>query len=87
MSLRVPKPSPREIGDGKYLVWGKTPAGLHLEVIFVFKVPEELVFANLQMIDWSLLIDYPATVPVYICHAMPMKAKQMRQYRRIRRAR
>lgn len=30
------------------------------------------------------LIDYAATVSIYICHAMPMKQKQLRQYRRIR---
>lgn len=77
-------PFPRELGDGKYLVWGQTPAGDHLEVIFAFKLPETLAFADLDLLDWGTMIDFPATVSVYICHAMPMKDKQLRQYRKIR---
>lgn len=76
-------PFPREIGGEKYLVWGQTLAGSHLEVIFAFRVPEALAFADLDFLDWGTLIDYPATVSIYSCHAMPMKEKQLRQYRRI----
>jgi hypothetical protein len=78
------EPFPREMGGGKYLVWGQTVSGDHLEVIFAFRVPEELAFADLDLFDWGALIDYPATVSIYVCHAMPMKDKQLRQYRRIR---
>lgn len=77
-------PFPREIGDGKFLVWGRTAASDYLEVIFVFKIPEELEFAALQLLDWAALIDYPGTIAIYICHAMPMKAKQLRQFRKLR---
>jgi|SRR5690348_13442547 len=77
-------PFPREIGDGKYLVWGQTASGQYLQVIFAFKLPQELAFADLEFLDWGTMIDYPATVSIYICHAMPMKPSQIRQYRKIR---
>jgi hypothetical protein len=38
-----------------------------------------------RITNWGKIIDYPATVSIYICHAMPMKEKQLRQYRKIRR--
>lgn len=41
-------PFPREIGDGKFLVWGRTATGDFLEVIFAFRIPEELEFADLS---------------------------------------
>ncbi|MGD0139834.1 MAG: hypothetical protein ABSD28_13225 [Tepidisphaeraceae bacterium] len=77
-------PFPRDMGDGKYLVWGKTASGDYLEVIFAFRVPEDLEFLALGVLDWGVLIDYPATVPIYICHAMPMKSKQLRRYKKLR---
>jgi len=45
----------------------------------------ELEFTSLTLLDWSALVDYELTVVVYICHAMPMKEKQLRQYRKLRR--
>lgn len=77
-------PFPREIGDEKYLVWGQTASGDYLEVIFAFRVSEDLAFSDLDISDWGAMIDYPATVSIYICHAMPMKKKQLREYRKIR---
>lgn len=77
-------PFPREIGGDKYPVWGQTLAGGYLEVIFAFRLPEALAFADLDFLDWGTLIDYPGTVSIYICHAMRMKEKQLGQYRRIR---
>jgi hypothetical protein len=81
---RAEAPFPRELGDGKYLVWGTTPSGDHLQVVFAFKVPKSLAFADLELLDWGTMIDDPATVSIYICHAMPMTEKQRRQYRKIR---
>jgi hypothetical protein len=77
-------PFPRELGNDKYVVWGRTASGGYLEIIFAFKVPENLAFDDLDVLDWSTIIDYPGTVVIYICHAMPMKRKQLRQYRKIR---
>jgi uncharacterized DUF497 family protein len=81
--LHAQAPFPREISDGKLLVWGQTAAGNHLEIVFALKVPEELEFSSLEFLDWAALIDYHGTVAIYIIHAMPMKQKQLRQYRRI----
>jgi hypothetical protein len=78
------EPFPREIGDDKYLVWGQTAAGGYLQVVFAFKLPEDLSFQDLDLLDWATVIDYPGTVSIYICHAMPMIEKQIRQLRKIR---
>ena len=77
-------PFPREIGDDKYLVWGKAPSGGYLQVVFTFKVPEELEFTSLTFLDWAKLIDYDGTVAIYVIHAMPLTSKQLRQYRKLR---
>jgi hypothetical protein len=62
-----------------------TANGDLLEVIFAFKVPEELNYGSLGLLEWGTVIDYPGTVAIYICHAMPMKSKQLRQYRKLKR--
>ena len=77
-------PFPREVGGGKYLVWGQTSTGAYLEVIFTFRSPDEIPFESLSLLEWSAFIDYAARVAVYVLHSMPMKKKQLRQYRRIR---
>lgn len=77
-------PFPREIGDGKYLVWGKAPSGGFLQVAFAFKLVEELEFTSLTFLDWVTLIDYDGTVAIYVIHAMPMTSNQLRQYRKLR---
>jgi hypothetical protein len=78
-------PFPREIGDGKYLVWGKTSAEIFVEVIFAFRLPEDLEFASLTFLEWCVVLDYHADIAIYICHAMPMTDKQIRQFRKLRR--
>jgi len=78
------KPFPREIGRNKHLVWGTTPSGRFLQVVFAFKLPEELEFRNLELLDWGTMIDYEGTVAVYVIHAMPLTKKQLRQYRKLR---
>lgn len=78
------EPFPREIGDGKFLIWGQTASGAYLQVVFAFVLPEKLRFSDLDLMDWSAIIDYPGTVAIYICHAMPMKPSQVHQYRKLR---
>jgi hypothetical protein len=78
-------PFPREIGGNKYVVWGKTSSGGYLEVVLAFKLPEQLNFGSLAMLDWAALIDYDITVAIYVIHAMPLKTKQLRQLRKLRR--
>jgi hypothetical protein len=79
-------PFPREIGNDKLLVWGQTKTREYLEVVFAFKLPDDLEFTSLEFLDWISALDYQGTVAIYIIHAMPMKDKQMRQYLRIRKS-
>jgi hypothetical protein len=81
---RAREPFPRDVGDDKYLVWGQTPSGRYLQVIFVIKLPEDVEFQSLTMLDWSAFIDSGATAAIYICHAMPMTERQISQYRKLR---
>ncbi|HEY3242876.1 MAG TPA: BrnT family toxin [Phycisphaerae bacterium] len=37
------RPYPRQVGHGKYLLWGQTDAGAYLQVIFVKRDAEILV--------------------------------------------
>jgi hypothetical protein len=78
-------PFPREIGDGKYLVWGKSKRERYLQVVFAFKLPDELESTSLTFLDWSALIDYEGTVAIYVIHCMPMTSRQVGQYRKLRR--
>ena len=77
------KPFPREAADDKYLVWGRASSGRFLQVVFAFKLPEELEFSNLSFLDWAALIDYENVVAVYVIHAIPMTKKQLRQYHKL----
>jgi hypothetical protein len=77
-------PFPREIGDDKFLIWGQNTDGRYLQVVFAFKLPEELEFTSLTFLDWSALIDYQATVAIYVIHCMPLTSRQLRQYRKLR---
>jgi hypothetical protein len=77
-------PFPREVGEDKHLVWGKALSGGFLQVVFAFKLPEQLEFNSLALLDWATLIDYEGTVAVYVIHAMPLTKKQLREYRKLR---
>jgi uncharacterized DUF497 family protein len=79
----VREPFPRQIGEDKYLVWGQNAQARHLQVVFAFKLPEELEFTSLTFLDWSALIDYDSTVAIYVIHCMPLTARQLRQYRKL----
>ena len=37
------RPWPEKIGNGKWRVWGQTPGGLYLQVIYAFS-PQDVVF-------------------------------------------
>lgn len=76
-------PFPREIGNEKFLVWGQSAAGRHFQVVFAFKVPDDLEFNSLNYLDWSALIDYETTIAIYVIHCMPLTTKQLRQYRKL----
>lgn len=78
------EPFPRDVGEGKYLVWGQTRSGRYVQVIFALKLPEEIEFDAMSMLEWAAFLDRGADVAVYICHAMPMNQRQISQYRKTR---
>jgi len=40
---RARRPFPRELGNGKVLVYGQTPEGRYIQVIYIFS-PEDVIF-------------------------------------------
>jgi|SRR5687767_5633359 hypothetical protein len=78
------RPFPREIGDDKYLVWGRTTDGRPLQVIFVYRTEDEI---DLEALDLDVLaqLTEQKLVAVYVIHAMQLTPKMLRQFRRLRR--
>ena len=76
-------PFPRQIEDEKQLVWGRTPNGRYLQVVFVYLADEDVDYFALSERD---RIEFEGGKHVsYVIHAMEMTAVQKRQYRRLRR--
>jgi uncharacterized DUF497 family protein len=75
-------PFPSPIGEGKYVVWGQTSEGRHLQVIFVYRAVETISLEevephrrlDLQEVDWV----------VYRIHARELTAGEKRRFRRRR---
>ena len=83
--LRHAKPPfPREIGDDKHLVWGRTRDDRPLQVVFVYRTEDEI---DLQSLDLDALeqLTKQALVFVYVIHAMQLTPKMLRQHRKIER--
>jgi hypothetical protein len=76
-------PFPREIGDDKHLVWGRTRGGRPLQVVFVYKTDTELDPASLDLESLARLADEDVAVRVYVIHAMQLTPKMLRQYRKV----
>jgi hypothetical protein len=76
-------PFPQEIGDDKFVIWGQNESGRHLQVVLAFKIPAELEFNQLELLDWGMMIDYVGTIAVYVIHAMPLTRDQLRRYRKL----
>lgn len=56
-------PFPREEGDGKYLVWGKTAAGRYLQVVFAYRPHDEVDHESLTLEELMELSNV-AEIPV-----------------------
>ena len=67
------------------MVWGQTPEGRYLQVVFIHPADDEIDPESLQLVD---LIDYSegSAEVVYVIHAMELDAKRKRQYRKLFRA-
>ena|ERR1043165_6152667 len=78
-------PFPRAIGDGKYMVWGLTSLERYLQVIFVFKRPEELDYESLSPEQWQIMEAEKIARVIRVIHAMDLTEKMKRSFRRIMR--
>ena len=81
----VRPPFPMEIGDEKLVVWGQTDDGRYLEVIFVLKPPQDVLYESLTAEDWHEVESGRATEIIRVIHAMdltPAMKKRLRKRRR-----
>jgi uncharacterized DUF497 family protein len=73
-------PWPEQKGDDKLVVWGPTEVGRLLQVIFVFKRPDEIEFESLPAEEWENLAEDDEVI--YVIHAMELTPSMKRIYRR-----
>ena len=78
-------PFPQGVGDGKRRVWGATPAGRLLQVIYVLKREDEVTFESVAPLDWAMLQEMPDVRITRIIHAMNLTPDMKRQWHRFRR--
>jgi len=78
-------PFPQEVGDGKRRVWGATPAGRLIQVVYVLKRQDAVAFESVDSLDWIALDENPDAKIVRVIHAMDLTADMKRQLRRRRR--
>ena len=81
--LYAEPPFPREIGDDKLVVWGRTQAGRYLQVIFVHKESDDVDFRSLSPTDLAELSEQSSVAVARIVHAMDLTPKLLKQYRRM----
>jgi uncharacterized DUF497 family protein len=78
-------PFPREIGDGKHLVWGPTSKGWLPQVVFTYRAEDEIDYESLDFEDLVELADETNVIVMYVIHAMPLTERMVRQHRKLRR--
>jgi len=74
-------PFPAESGDGKFVVWGQSRDGRHLQVIFVYREEDEVDYESLTLED-LLTLEVDGGPVAYVIHAMDLTPKMKQQYRR-----
>lgn len=65
-------PFPQSVEDDKFVVWGVTEGGRHLQVIFVFKTPDEISYESLAIEDWMDIEAGNASDVIRVIHAMEL---------------
>ena len=78
-------PFPRDVGGEKFSVWGQTPVGRYLQVIFIYRESDEVDFGSLTLEQLMVVSDGVETEILYVVHAMTLPPKLLKQYRRLRR--
>lgn len=77
-------PFPEPVGSGKHCVWGATPGGRLIQVIFAFRSPEEMDY-DVMSYDDIVRLEGRAGPYVYIIHARPLTSSEKSQLRKRRR--
>src|SRR4051812_38677077 len=65
-------PFPQGIEDDRFVVWGPTEAGRHLQVIFVLKTPDEVPYESLAIEDWMAVEAGEVAEVIRVIHAMDL---------------
>jgi uncharacterized DUF497 family protein len=78
-------PFPRDEGEGKYIVWGRTEVGRYLQVVFAYRPHDEVDHESLSFEELMDLSSGAAIPVVYVVHAMPLTPTMLRRFRRQRR--
>jgi hypothetical protein len=76
---------PQAIEDDKLVVWGATDSGRHVQVIFVFKSPDEVSYESLAVADWMDIEAGKVTEVIRVIHAMDLTEAMKRRFRKRRR--
>ena len=74
-------PFPRDLGDGKSMVWAQTTAGRYLQVIYVFPAEDEIDPTSMRL-DELIAFSEGEIEVVTVIHAMEMTADQKKRFRR-----
>ncbi len=83
--VEAENPFPKAIEDGKFVVWGTTETGRHLQVIYVLKTPDEISYESLAVEDWMDIEAGEVAEVVRVIHAMDLTARMKSQLRKRRR--
>jgi uncharacterized DUF497 family protein len=78
-------PFPQTIEDDKFVVWGATETGRHLQVIYVLKMPGEVSYESLSVGDWMAIEAGEFAEVVRVIHAMDLTERMKRSLRKRRR--
>jgi len=78
--LHTRPPYPLKHGEDKYLVWGTTKAGRHLQVIFVYPDDDEVDWTALDLATRAEL--EAGEDAILVIHARELTAREKRKWRR-----
>lgn len=75
-------PFPETIEGDKLVVWGATPPGRHLQVIYVMKAPHEVAYESVPVEDWMTIEAGEVENVFRVIHAMELTERMKRRLRR-----
>jgi uncharacterized DUF497 family protein len=81
---RADAPYPEQAGGGKYRVWGRTPEGRLIQVVFAYASPERMDYEQLTCDD-ILELEGGRGPYVYIIHARELTTSEKRSFTKRRR--